>query len=220
MHRQASACELTEVLGADPDGEVLLRVLREAHALHNLLHCGVVAVLELHGAVRAVHAVDAHFLILWKEPAVMTERSNERARPSDNEGKWHPLAANATSCSRFLSLTHRFAGGLLQEFDGFLPLVLLVLLTHLQRGSLLLVLYVLWEDVQHIQTLVLWLMSSPVSSTNIRLAMPTSHFSYPVDLRLLQQELHDFRVPSSGCKVERGAELPVEQVWIAATFLQ
>ena len=39
--------------------------------------------------------------------------------------------------------THRFAGGLLQKLHCFLPFVLLVLLTHLQRGSLLLVFYVL-----------------------------------------------------------------------------
>lgn len=68
---------LTEVLGADPDGEVLLRVLREAHAFHDLLHCRIVAVLQLHGAVGAVHAVDAHFLVLWNEPAIMTEQSKE-----------------------------------------------------------------------------------------------------------------------------------------------
>lgn len=40
-------------------------------------------------------------------------------------------------------VTHRFAGGLLQKLHCFLPFVLLVLLTHLQRGSLLLVFYVL-----------------------------------------------------------------------------
>lgn len=40
-------------------------------------------------------------------------------------------------------VTHRFAAGLLQKLHRLLPLVLLVLLTHLQRGSLLLVLYVL-----------------------------------------------------------------------------
>lgn len=44
--------------------------------------------------------------------------------------------------------------------------------------------------------------------------------SYPVDLRLLQQKLHDLRVASSGCKVKRGAELAVEQVWIAVALLQ
>lgn len=56
--------ELTEVLGADPDGKVLLCVLREPHALHYLLHCCVVAVLQLHRAIGAIHAVDAHFFIL------------------------------------------------------------------------------------------------------------------------------------------------------------
>lgn len=44
--------------------------------------------------------------------------------------------------------------------------------------------------------------------------------SYPVDLRLLQQKLHDLCVASSGCKVKRGAELAVEQVWIAVALLQ
>lgn len=58
--------ELTEVLGADPDGEVLLGVLRETHAFHDLLHRCVVAVLQLHRAIRAVHAVDTHLLVLWK----------------------------------------------------------------------------------------------------------------------------------------------------------
>lgn len=43
--------ELTEVLGADPDGEVLLGLLRKTHAFHDLLHRRVVAVLELHGAI-------------------------------------------------------------------------------------------------------------------------------------------------------------------------
>lgn len=43
--------ELTEVLGADPDGEVLLGVLRETHAFHDLLHRRVVAVLQLHRAI-------------------------------------------------------------------------------------------------------------------------------------------------------------------------
>lgn len=36
---------LTEVLRADPDGEVLLCILCEAHSFHDLLHRGVVAVL-------------------------------------------------------------------------------------------------------------------------------------------------------------------------------
>lgn len=44
--------------------------------------------------------------------------------------------------------------------------------------------------------------------------------SYPVDFRLLQQELHNFSVSPSGCKVQRGAELPVQQVRIAVPFLQ
>lgn len=38
-------CGLTEVLGTDPDGEVLLGLLRKTHALHDLLHCCVVTVL-------------------------------------------------------------------------------------------------------------------------------------------------------------------------------
>lgn len=37
--------ELTEVLRADPDGEVLLGVLGKTHAFHDLLHRCVVAVL-------------------------------------------------------------------------------------------------------------------------------------------------------------------------------
>lgn len=57
--------ELTEVLGADPDGEVLLGVLRKTHAFHDLLHRRVVAVLQLHRAIRAIHAIDAHLLILF-----------------------------------------------------------------------------------------------------------------------------------------------------------
>lgn len=59
--------ELTEVLGTDPDREVLLGVLRQTHAFHDLLHRRVVAVLQLHGAIRAIHAVDAHLLILWNK---------------------------------------------------------------------------------------------------------------------------------------------------------
>lgn len=43
--------ELTEVLGADPDREVLLGVLRKTHAFHDLLHRRVVAVLQLHRAI-------------------------------------------------------------------------------------------------------------------------------------------------------------------------
>lgn len=45
------------------------------------------------------------------------------------------------------------------------------------------------------------------------------HISYPVNLRVLQQELHYLCVASSGCKVQRGAELAVQQVWITVTFL-
>lgn len=48
----------------------------------------------------------------------------------------------------------------------------------------------------------------------------TRHVSYPVDLRMLQQELHYLCVASSGCEVQRGAELAVEQVRITVTFLQ
>lgn len=44
--------------------------------------------------------------------------------------------------------------------------------------------------------------------------------SYPVDLGVLQQELHYLCVASSGREVQRGAELAVEQVWITVTFLQ
>ena len=46
------------------------------------------------------------------------------------------------------------------------------------------------------------------------------HISYPIDLRVLQQELHDLRVTSSGCEVQRGAELTVQQVRITVPFLQ
>lgn len=45
---------------------------------------------------------------------------------------------------QFGCMTHGFAAGLLQELHRLLPFVLFVLLTHLQRGSLLLVFYVLW----------------------------------------------------------------------------
>lgn len=48
-----------------------------------------------------------------------------------------------------LKETYRPAGGLLQELPGLLPLVLLVLLTHLEGGSLLLVLYVLLDMQSH-----------------------------------------------------------------------
>lgn len=44
--------------------------------------------------------------------------------------------------------------------------------------------------------------------------------SYPVDLRVLQQELHYLRVASSGCKVQRGAELAIEQVRVTVALLQ
>lgn len=44
--------------------------------------------------------------------------------------------------------------------------------------------------------------------------------SYPVDLGVQQQQLHDLCVASSGCKVQRGAELAVQQVWITVPFLQ
>lgn len=80
--------ELTEVLGADPDGEVLLGLLRKTHAFHDLLHRRVVAVLELHGAIWAVHAVDSHFLILWN-----THMYNE-----ENQVKQHsPLVVRIKS---------------------------------------------------------------------------------------------------------------------------
>lgn len=46
------------------------------------------------------------------------------------------------------------------------------------------------------------------------------HVSYPVNLGVLQQELHDLCVASSGCKVQRGAELAIQQVWITVPFLQ
>lgn len=44
--------------------------------------------------------------------------------------------------------------------------------------------------------------------------------SYPVNLRVLQQELHYLCMASSGCKVQRGAELAVQQVWITVTFFE
>lgn len=43
---------------------------------------------------------------------------------------------------------------------------------------------------------------------------------YPVDLRVLQQQLDDLCVASSGCKVQGGAELAVQQVGITVTLLQ
>lgn len=43
---------------------------------------------------------------------------------------------------------------------------------------------------------------------------------YPVDLRVLQEELRNLCVASSSCKVQRGAELAIQQVWIAVTFLK
>lgn len=46
------------------------------------------------------------------------------------------------------------------------------------------------------------------------------HVSYPVDLGVLQQELHDLCVAPPGCEVQRGAELAVQQVGITVTFLQ
>lgn len=55
---------LTEVFGADPDGEVLLGVLREPHAFHDLLHGRVVPMLQLHGSIGTIHAVNAHLFIL------------------------------------------------------------------------------------------------------------------------------------------------------------
>lgn len=55
------------------------------------------------------------------------------------------------------------------------------------------------------------------SDTNIMLK---HQVSYPVDLRVLQQELHDLCVASSGRKVQRRAELAVKQVRITITFLQ
>lgn len=50
--------------------------------------------------------------------------------------------------------------------------------------------------------------------------MLNGHVSYPVNLWVLQQQLHYLCVTSSGCKVQRGAELAVQQVWITVTFLQ
>lgn len=55
---------LTEVLRADPDGKVLLRLLRQSHAFHDLLHSCVVPVFQLHGAVRSIHAINSHLLVL------------------------------------------------------------------------------------------------------------------------------------------------------------
>lgn len=72
---------LTEVLRADPDGEVLLGVLRETHAFHDLLHRRVVAVLQLHGAIRAVHAVDTHLLILWNTQTYRKENQVKQISP-------------------------------------------------------------------------------------------------------------------------------------------
>lgn len=53
-----------------------------------------------------------------------------------------------------------------------------------------------------------------------RVSRAGEHVSYPVDLWLLQQKLHYLCMASSGCKVKRGAELAVEQVWIAVALLQ
>lgn len=111
--------------------------------------------------------------------------------------------------------THRFGACLLQKLHRLLPFVLLVLLTHLQRRPLLLVFYVLWEVI-----------CTVVSSTMLKQWEPLDkrqhkhHVSYPVDLRVLQQELHYLCVASSGCKVQRGAELAIEQVRVTVSLLQ
>lgn len=54
----------------------------------------------------------------------------------------------------------------------------------------------------------------------VPICMLKGHVSYPVDLSVLQQKLHYLCVTSSGCKVQRGAELAIQQVWITVTFLQ
>ena len=61
---------------------------------------------------------------------------------------------------------------------------------------------------------------SACSCSNDIKSMLKREVSYPVDLGVLQQELHYLGVASSGCKVQRGAELAVEQVWITVSFLQ
>ncbi|TNN47414.1 hypothetical protein EYF80_042417 [Liparis tanakae] len=96
----------------------------------------------------------------------------------------------------------RFAAGLLQKLHRLLPFVLFVLLTHLEGGSLLLVFYVLVVGTVNAEYTVLRLVS------------------YPVDLGVLQQELHDLGVASPGRKVQRRAQLAVQQVGITVPLLQ
>lgn len=59
-----------------------------------------------------------------------------------------------------------------------------------------------------------------MSTCTVAAVIILEHVSYPIDLRMLQQELHYLCMASSGCEVKRGAELAIEQVWIAVTFLQ
>lgn len=54
-----------------------------------------------------------------------------------------PKVTFSNDVLRVICVTHRFAVGLLQKLHRLLPFVLFVLLTHLQRRSLLLVFYVL-----------------------------------------------------------------------------
>lgn len=42
----------------------------------------------------------------------------------------------------------------------------------------------------------------------------------PVNLRMLQQQLHDLGVASSSREVQGGAELAVQHVWITVPLLQ
>lgn len=97
---------LTEVLGADPDGEVLLCVLGETHAFHDLLHRRVVAVLQLHRAVGAVHAVDAHFLVLGHT----TTRAavTPIGLPRDGGGDVRLTGLVLACCSSFTVSSHSF----------------------------------------------------------------------------------------------------------------
>ncbi len=73
--------ELTEVLRADPDSEVMLGLLRKTHAFHDLLHSRVVAMLQLHRAIRAVHAIDTHLLILRNKQTYHKQKQVRQLSP-------------------------------------------------------------------------------------------------------------------------------------------
>lgn len=65
---------LTEVLRTDPDSEVLLSFLRQAHALHYLLDSCVVSMFQLNRAIRPIHTINPCLFILQKNGNILNKQ--------------------------------------------------------------------------------------------------------------------------------------------------